>query len=91
MRKTVRAALAGAVLMAGGIVYAAAPARNVSAARHPNIAAAQRLAHQAWEKIVAAQRANEWDMGGHAQKAKQLLDEVNQELKLAAEAANQAK
>jgi transketolase len=38
------------------------------------IAAAQRLSKQAWEKIVAAQRANEWDMKGHAQKAKELLD-----------------
>jgi len=37
---------------------------------------------------VAAQRANEWDMGGHAQKAKDLLEQVNNELKQAAEAAN---
>ena len=48
----------------------------------------QRLSQQAWEKIVAAQEANEWDMQGHAQKAKNLLDEVNKELKMAAEAAN---
>ena len=37
---------------------------------------------------VAAQRANEWDMEGHAQKAKNLLTEVNRALKLAAEKAN---
>jgi hypothetical protein len=30
-------------------------------------------------------------MEGHAQKAKELLDQVNQELKLAAEAANRNK
>jgi hypothetical protein len=30
-------------------------------------------------------------MEGHAQKAKELLDQVNQELKLAAEAANKNK
>lgn len=36
-----------------------------------------------WEKIVAAQQANEWDMQGHAPKAKELLDQVNQQLKLA--------
>jgi len=71
--------------------FAAKPTRNVSAGRHPNIAEAQRLSQQAWEKIVAAQKANEWDMKGHAQKAKELLDQVNNELKLAAEAANQAK
>jgi hypothetical protein len=46
------------------------------------------LSQQAWERIVAAQEANEWDLAGHAQKAKNLLDEVNNELKLAAEASN---
>lgn len=56
--------------------------------RHPNLAAAQRLSHQAWEKITEAQKANEWDMDGHAAKAKELLDQVNNELKMAAEAAN---
>jgi len=40
------------------------------------------------KKIIAAQQANEWDMEGHAQKAKDLLDQVNQQLKLAAEWAN---
>lgn len=67
---------------------AAPPVDNVSAHKHPNIAAAQRLSTQAYEKIVAAQHANEWDMNGHAQKAKELLDEVNRELKEAAESAN---
>jgi hypothetical protein len=28
------------------------------------------LSQQAWDKIVAAQQANEWDLQGHAQKAK---------------------
>jgi len=51
----------------------------------------QRLSQQAWDKIVAAQEANEWDMKGHAQKAKELLDQANKELKEAAEAANAAK
>jgi len=36
----------------------------------------------------AAQQTNEWDINGHAQKAKNLLDQVNNQLKLAAEAAN---
>ena len=64
------------------------PKDNVSGRRHPNLAAAQRLSQQAWERITAAQKANEWDVDVHAQKAKELLDEVNKELKLAAEAAN---
>lgn len=35
-----------------------------------------------------AQKANEWDLQGHAQEAKELLDQVNHELKLTAEASN---
>jgi len=66
----------------------AQPARNVSGARHPNLAAAQRFAQQAYDKISAAQEANEFDMEGHAAHAKQLLDQANNELKSAAEAAN---
>jgi len=91
MKKTVRATLLSVAVLAGGALVAAAPAQNVNPEHHPNLAAAQRLSHQAYEKIVAAQHANEWDMHGHAQKAKELLDQVNAELKLAAEAANQAK
>ena len=74
------------MLMAGPI--SARPADNVSSARHPNIAAAQRASTQAYEKIVAAQKANEFDLGGHAQKAKELLEQVNRELKQAAETSN---
>jgi hypothetical protein len=65
------------------------PADNVAKHRHPNLAAAQRLATTAYERISAAQQANEFDMGGHAQKAKELLEQVNRELKAAAEAANE--
>jgi hypothetical protein len=78
----------GAVLLCGVVALAQAPQRNISGGRHPNLAAAQRLSRQAWEKVVAAQNANEFDLGGHAQKAKDLLDQVNNELKQAAEAAN---
>ena len=80
-----------ALVLSGGLLFAAKPARNISPERHPNLAAAQKLSRQAFEKIAAAQKANEWDMDGHAQKAKELLDQVNAELKLAAEAANQNK
>jgi hypothetical protein len=57
-------------------------------AAHPNIAAAQRLSAQAYQRILDAQRANDWDMAGHAQKAKELLDQANNELRQAATAAN---
>ena len=75
-------------MMAIGGIAIAQPKKNVSAGRHPNLAAAQRLSQKAYEKVIAAQEANEWDMQGHAQKAKDLLDQVNKELKQAAEAAN---
>lgn len=80
-------ALAGA-LVVGGVLGAQMPKDNVNPGHHPNLAAAQRLSQQAWEKITAAQQANEWDMDGHAAKAKDLLDQANRELKEAAQAAN---
>jgi hypothetical protein len=89
MVKRISVSVASALLLLSIAAYGQRPARNVSGRRHPNIAAAQRLSRQAFEKIVAAQKANEWDMEGHAQKAKDLLDQVNNELKQAAEAANE--
>ena len=68
--------------------FAGPPVDNVNPHKHPNIAAAQRLSTQAYEKIVAAQQSNEWDMNGHAQKAKELLDQASKELKQAAMASN---
>jgi hypothetical protein len=78
----------GAALVCGGFAVAQKPVDNVSGKKHPNLAAAQRLSTQAYEKVTAAQQANEWDMNGHAAKAKELFEQVNNELKLAAEAAN---
>jgi len=76
-------------LLCGGLVFAQKkPVENVSGRRHPNLAAAQRLVDQAFNKITAAQEANEFDLDGHAKKAKELLDEANRELKQAAEASN---
>lgn len=66
----------------------ARPANNVSHQRHPNIAAAQRLTTQAYNRVVDAQKANEFDLGGHAAKAKALLEEANRELKEAAQTSN---
>jgi len=80
-------ALGGATLVAG-TVSAQRPRENVNPARHPNLAAAQRFVDQAFNKITEAQKANEFDLGGHAEKAKGLLDEANRELKLAAATAN---
>jgi hypothetical protein len=64
------------------------PARNISPKRHPNLAAAQRLVDQAFNRITMAQKANEWDLQGHAEKAKNLIDQASAELKMAAQASN---
>jgi hypothetical protein len=80
-------AIGGALCLAlvtGGVTVA----QNVNPHRHPNLAAAQRLVDQALGRIDAAQQANEYDMGGHAAKAKDLLAHANEELKAAAEEAN---
>jgi hypothetical protein len=77
-----------ALALTMSVALAGAPVDNISGQKHPNLAAAQRLSTQAYEKIAQAQQANEWDLGGHAAKAKELLDQVNRELKEAAEFAN---
>jgi hypothetical protein len=56
--------------------------------RHPNLRAAQQLVDQAFQRISDAQRANEWDMGGHAARAKDLLEQASREIKLATVASN---
>ena len=64
------------------------PTLNVSPYRHGNIARAQEFSRNAFDAMTQAQQANEFDMGGHAEHAKQLLAQANDEMKLAAEWAN---
>jgi len=80
--------LAAMLLCSGAALAQQQPHQTVSGKKHPNLAAAQRFCQQAFDKVTAAQEANEFDMAGHAKKAKELLDEANRELKQAAEAAN---
>src|SRR5271156_5968824 len=87
MNRNVKLLLA-ASLLCGGIVIAQQPVQNVNGNKHPNIAAAQRLVDQAYQKIQAARAANEDDMDGHAKKAEDLLQRANEELKQAALTAN---
>ena len=54
---------------------------------HPNLQAAHNHVKQAIMKIDAAQKANEFDMEGHAAKAKDLLDQAEKEIAQAAQAA----
>jgi hypothetical protein len=80
--------LCSALILAASVA-GAAPENNINPNKHPNLAAAQRLVTDAYGKVSAAQSANEWDMGGHAAHAKDLLDQANRELKAAAVAANE--
>jgi hypothetical protein len=58
---------------------------------HPNMLAADKALNTAWEKITAAQKANEFDLDGHAAKAKDAIKVAVDELKLAAETSNAKK
>ena len=84
----VRPFFLGALLSAGLFagVYTLAQLPHIgSPINHHNLIDAQRLVAQASQKVNAAQRANEWDMWGHAAKAQQLLDEASDELRQSAE------
>ena len=91
MRNVLIKVVTGALLVLGSSAFAGEPVVNISPKLHPNLAAAQRLSRKAFDKITAAQKANEFDMEGHAQKAKELLAQANAELKQAAEEANENK
>jgi hypothetical protein len=84
LRKTAISLVAAAIL--AGCVTGGS--QKLSSQRHPNLAQAQAFIQDAESKISAAQAANEFDMGGHAAKAKDLLGQAFVEIKLAAEAAN---
>jgi hypothetical protein len=81
VRKIAFGSMFGLAMFAAGYTVAQGPA-------HPNLEAAQRLIANAMDKISAAQAANEWDMDGHAARAKDLLGQASNEVRLAARAAN---
>lgn len=80
MKKLMLAGLAGSMLLLGGVA---------DAQQHPNLLIAEDLAARAFQRVNLAQHANEFDMGGHAQKAKELLEAAVNEIKLANLAADQ--
>jgi hypothetical protein len=84
----VLAPVLGSLLLIGSVAVGQPPAKNISKVAHPNLARAQTQSSNAYNSIVAAQEANEFDLAGHAQKAKALLEQVNSELKLAAQQSN---
>ncbi|MGH9744634.1 MAG: hypothetical protein ACRD59_00815 [Candidatus Acidiferrales bacterium] len=69
-------------------VFAQAPRVTVGD-RHGNMRAAQQLIQQAWFKVDEAQQDNHYNLGGHAGRAKELLAQASEEIKLSAETANE--
>jgi hypothetical protein len=91
MKKALTIASMVALTAFSGLAFAQQPAKDIDPKLHPNLAAAQDLIVQAWDKLGQAQKANEDDLGGHAQKAKDMLDKANNLIKQAATAANKNK
>lgn len=90
MKSTKKMAIAAALTVVAfvGVAMAQAPVVNIDPHRHGNLANAQKYIVQAYQKIDAAQRANDGQLGGHAQRAKDLLVQADQELRLAADVSN---
>jgi hypothetical protein len=88
MNTTLKTFLAGALVAAATAASAQQPVQNIDPYRHGNLAAAQNLVVGAFDKLSEAQYANHDALGGHAGRAKELLREANEEIKLAAIAAN---
>jgi hypothetical protein len=82
--------LAGALVCAG-IALAQAPTENIDPHRYGNLAAAQHHIVQAYQSVAEAERENHDQLGGHAEKAQQLLSEADRELREAADYANHRK
>jgi len=84
MRKVAFSSLVGVALLCAGALLAQAPAPNISD-KYPSLREAQQHIHEAYEKIGTAQQAHHGELGGHGEKAKELLAQANHELKEAAE------
>jgi len=80
-----RVLLSGIVGVVMGVVVTAAAQQFP---KHPNLQKAYTALNQASQDLGAAQSANEFDMQGHAAKAKGLIGEAIKELGESAKAAN---
>ena len=69
------------------VVYMQAPVVNIGN-RHGNLRNAQSNIVEAYQRIDRAQAANDGQLGGHAQRAKELLIQADIELRLAANVSN---
>jgi hypothetical protein len=81
------------LILVAGLAMAATLAiaqtvQNVDPSRHGNLAAAQSLIAQAYQRMTEAQQSNNYELGGHAARARQLLNEAATEIGLAAATAD---
>jgi hypothetical protein len=76
-----------AVFVLSAVLFAQAPRVTVGE-KHGNMRAAQEYIQQAWRKVDEAQKDNNYNLGGHAGRAKELLAQASEEIKLSAEDAN---
>lgn len=85
-----RILIAGAAVALIAVTAASAqqPVQNIDPSRHGNLAAAQQLVVQAFDRLTMAQQDHNYDLGGHVGRAKDLLRQANMEMKQAAEVAN---
>jgi len=69
-------------------IAAAAIAIGCVSMGHPNLAAARQDVRDAIARVTAAQNANNYDMGGHASRARKLMEQAIAEINLADQAAD---
>lgn len=79
LRQILVGSVMGGVLFAGGIAVG-----QIDPQRHPNLSAAHDLIGQAIQRIDAAQSASKERLGGHGERAKELLYQADRELMQAA-------
>ena len=84
----IRNTVLSSALVLGLVASCVTVAAAVDPYRHPKLANAQGFIDQAIGCVDAAQHANEFDMDGHAAKAKELLRQAREQVNLAAHAAN---
>lgn len=87
MKNILRKSTICLVLASAVMVFAQTPPVNIGA-RHGNLRAAQEYIASAYQRIDQAQRANDGQLGGHAQRAKDLLMQADEELRQAANVSN---
>jgi hypothetical protein len=88
MKRILMGSAALCLALALGVIAFAQEPRVTVGERHGNMRAAQQLIQQAWQKVDEAQKDNNYNLGGHAGRAKELLAQASEEIKLSAEDAN---